>query len=123
MAILQSASMATSATPRSSEGFAVWYPVPKYSLAHRRGWGDEYTAAHNRLPIGTRVRVTRLSNGRSVVVRVTDRGIKNRRAKIDICREAAEKLDMIHDGFARVRMEILPEEAVATADQGAPTAH
>lgn len=94
---------------RSSEGYAVWYRVPVNSLAHRRGKESEFTAAHNRLPLGTLVCVTRLSNGRSVLVRITDRGITNRRAKIDICWEAAKELGMLREGFSRVRLEVVPE--------------
>ena len=91
------------------EGTAVWYPVPQNSLARRRA-GKELTAAHNRLAIGTKVRVTHLGNGKNVVVHITDRGIFTRGAVIDLCKEAAEKLDMIREGSARVRLEILPDE-------------
>lgn len=91
------------------EGMAVWYTVPQNSLARRRA-GKELTAAHNRLPIGTKVRVTHLGNGKNVDVRITDRGITKRAAVIDLCKEAAEKLDMIRQGSARVRLEILPDD-------------
>ena len=91
-----------------TEGIAVWYNVPPNSLAKRRGNG-ELTAAHNRLPLGTKVRVTHLANGKNVVVRITDRGITNRRDSIDLCKEAAAKLDILHEGSARVRLEILPD--------------
>ena len=107
---------------KSSESFATWYRVPPKSLARARAARGEYTAAHNHLPMGTLVRVTRLSNGHSVVVRITDRGITNRRAKIDICREAAEELGMIHIGVARVRLEIVQGPGVATATDSARTA-
>ena len=96
--------------PASLEGYAVWYNVPPNSLARRRAGKDEFTAANNRLPLGTRVRVTHLGNGRSVVVRVTDRGITNRHFLIDLCKEAASKLGMLSEGSTRVRLEILPEE-------------
>ena len=92
------------------EGVAVWYQVPPNSLAKRRAGKDELTAAHNKLPLGTKVRVTHLRNGKSVVVRITDRGIAKHGAMIDLCKEAAEKLDMIREGSARVRLEILPDE-------------
>jgi rare lipoprotein A len=91
------------------EGTAVWYSVPQSSLARRRA-GKELTAAHNRLPIGTKVRVTHLGNKKNVVVRITDRGISKRNVIIDLCKEAAEKLDMIREGSARVRLEILPDD-------------
>ena len=61
------------------------------------------------------VRVTPVANGRSVIVRITDRGITNRQAKIDLCKEAAQQLDMIREGMARVRMEVLPDDKGANA--------
>ncbi len=96
--------------PYNIEGYAVWYPVPADSLAKRRAGKDELTAAHNHLPLGTMLRVTHLANGKSVIVRITDRGITKRGASIDLCKEAAEQLDMISEGMARVRMEELPND-------------
>jgi rare lipoprotein A (peptidoglycan hydrolase) len=95
--------------PRSREGYASWYDVPVDSLAHRRGGEHEFTAANDKLPLGTLLRVTHLENGKSVIVRITDRGIHNRRVQLDLCKEAADELDMISKGIARVRMEIIPE--------------
>jgi rare lipoprotein A len=99
--------------PATEEGMAVWYPVPPKSLAKKRAGNNELTAAHNRLPLGTKVRVTHLKNGKNVIVRITDRGITKRNAMIDLCKEAAEKLDMIREGSARVRLEILPDDKPA----------
>jgi rare lipoprotein A len=96
--------------PATEEGMASWYPVPPKSLAKKRAGKDELTAAHNRLPLGTKVRVTHLKNGKNVIVRITDRGNFKRHAIIDLCKEAAEKLDMIREGSARVRLEILPDD-------------
>src|SRR5947207_1411550 len=92
------------------EGLATWYKIPATSLPKRRASKDEFTAAHNRLPLGTRVRVTHLANGKNIVVRITDRGISKRGVVIDLSKEAAEKLDMLHEGSARVRLEILPDD-------------
>jgi len=89
------------------EGNAVWYDVPVNSLAHRRAGKGELTAAHNRLPLGTMVRVTHLANKKSVIVRITDRGITTRRALIDLCKEAAAQLDMLRAGKARVTVQVL----------------
>jgi rare lipoprotein A len=97
-------------TPFEREGYAVWYDVPVDSLAKRRAGKDELTAAHNRLPLGTMVRVTHLANGRSVIVRITDRGITGRHAMIDLCKEAAAELGMLSEGSARVRIEVLPDD-------------
>jgi rare lipoprotein A len=106
--------------PVTIDGYAVWYSVPPNSLAKRRAGKDEFTAAHNRLPLGTRVRVTHLANGKSVVVRITDRGITDRHSMIDLCKEAAAKLGMLGEGSARVRLEILAEDkAPASKTQAA----
>ena len=88
---------------------AAWYDVPDDSLAARRAGAEELTAAHNRLPLGTLVRVTHLSNGKSTLVRITDRGIHDKKIKLDVCREAAEELGMVRKGIARVKMEIVRE--------------
>ena len=103
--------------------WAAWYDVPDESLAKRRAGEEEYTAAHNRLPIGTLVRVTYLKNGKSVLVRITDRGINAPKIKIDLCKEAAEQLGMLTKGIARVRMEVLAEttgSSLADSQTAAP---
>ncbi|MDA9918301.1 septal ring lytic transglycosylase RlpA family protein [Erythrobacter sp.] len=65
------------------------------------------TAAHKTLPFGTKVRVTNARNGRSVVVRINDRGPFIRGRTIDLSRSAARKLGMISRGHATVKIEIL----------------
>src|SRR2546423_13055002 len=102
------------------EGVATWYKVPAKSLTKRRASKDELTAANNRLPLGTKVRVTHLANGKNVVVRITDRGVYRRGVVIDLSKEAAEQLDMLHEGSTRVRLEIVPEEKLPTSKAGAP---
>jgi rare lipoprotein A len=102
-----------------TEGTAVWYSVPAKSLARRRA-GKEMTAAHNTLAIGTRVQVTHLGNKKSVIVHITDRGISKRGAIIDLCKEAAEKLDMIREGSARVRLDILPDDKLPASKKAPP---
>ncbi len=62
------------------------------------------TAAHRSLPFGTRVRVTRLDNGRETVVRINDRGPYSRGRIIDLSRRAARELGMESDGTVRVRV-------------------
>jgi rare lipoprotein A len=110
---------------RKIEGFASWYEVPANSITRERAGRDELTAAHNRLPFGTLVRVTHLANGRSVIVRITDRLVTRGRTVIDLCKEAAEKLAMVSEGAARVRMEILPDDEGfdAVPDSTANAAH
>jgi rare lipoprotein A len=106
--------------PTKLEGYAVWYNVPPDSLAKRRAGKDELTAANNRLPLGTRVRVTHLGNGKSVVVRITDRGITDRHSLIDLCKEAAAKLGMLGEGSARVRLEVLPDDNLPASKKISP---
>ena len=63
------------------------------------------TAAHRALPLGTRVRVTNLRNGRSVDVRINDRGPFVAGRIIDLSRAAARALGLLHVGVATVRVE------------------
>ncbi len=65
------------------------------------------TAAHRRLPFGTRVRVTNLDNGKSVVVRINDRGPFKKSRVIDLSLAAARKIGMTATGTARVKLEVL----------------
>jgi rare lipoprotein A len=76
------------------------------------------TCAHRWLPFGTLVRVTNLSNNRSVVVRVTDRGPFHHGRLIDISKGAAKEIDMIRSGTARVAIEVVPDGEDAE-DEGA----
>jgi rare lipoprotein A len=69
--------------------------------------GGGLTAAHRTLPFGSRLRVTNLANGRTVVVRVNDRGPFARRRVLDLSRAAAGRLGMLAQGHARVRLELL----------------
>ena len=68
---------------------------------------EELTAAHRTLPFGARVRVTNLDNGRSVVVRIHDRGPYAHERVIDVSLAAARLLSMVQRGVARVRLEVL----------------
>jgi rare lipoprotein A len=67
----------------------------------------DLTAAHRSLPFGTRVKVTRLTNQRSVVVRINDRGPFAPGRILDLSRAAAEALGMVEAGLAEVRVEVL----------------
>jgi rare lipoprotein A len=80
-----------------SVGMASFYP----------GLRGELTAAHRSLPFGTQVRVTRIGSGKSVVVRINDRGPFVAGRVIDLSRRAAEYLQMISAGVARVRLEVV----------------
>jgi rare lipoprotein A len=65
------------------------------------------TAAHKKLPFDTKVRVTNPKNGKSVVVRINDRGPYVKGREFDLSEAAAKKLGMTHEGVCRVRVEIL----------------
>jgi peptidoglycan lytic transglycosylase len=80
--------------------------------AYYSGRGPGLTAAHKTLPFGTRVRVTEVKSGRSVVVTITDRGPFNRGRVLDLCTKAARALGMIDRGVVYVRAEILPREDI-----------
>ena len=103
----------------SSEGYtetgvASWYGKKFHGKPTSSGEiydMHEMTAAHKTLPLPTRVRVTNLTNGRSVIVKVNDRGpfIDNR--IIDMSYSAAKQLDMIANGTALVEVEALDDSA------------
>jgi rare lipoprotein A len=85
-------------------GVASWYGPES---GHRTANGErfptaELTAAHRTLPFGTRLRVTDVATGRSITVRINDRGPFVRGRIIDLSREAARRLGMIGRGTARV---------------------
>ena len=68
---------------------------------------NDLTAAHRTFPFGTKVRITNLENGRTVVVRVNDRGPFHEGRIIDLSLGAAKELDLVKTGTARVRIEVL----------------
>lgn len=65
---------------------------------------SDYTAAHKKLPFGTKVKVTNLSNGKTVKVRVNDRGPFVAGRIIDLTRAAAKKIDMLAAGVTKVKI-------------------
>ncbi|HEY0523703.1 MAG TPA: septal ring lytic transglycosylase RlpA family protein [Stellaceae bacterium] len=94
-------------------GMASWYG--KAHDRHRTASGERFdmramTAAHRTLDFDTVVRVTNLENGRTVKVRINDRGPYIRGRIIDLSSKAASTLDMKEDGEARVRLEIYAED-------------
>jgi rare lipoprotein A len=89
-------------------GVASWYG-PGFE-GKKTSNGEVYdptglSAAHRTLPFGTLLRVTNLENGRTVVVRVNDRGPFVAGRDLDLSQGAAERLDMVRKGLARVRYE------------------
>jgi rare lipoprotein A len=95
------------ATP-IQEGIASWYG--REFAGRRTASGEVFdpsqlTAAHRTLPFGTLVRVTHVGSGRSVVVRINDRGPFTDRRVIDLSHAAAAEIGMVAAGTARVRIE------------------
>ena len=74
--------------------------------AYYSGRGSGLTAAHKTLPFGTRVRVTDVKTGRSVIVTINDRGPFNRGRVLDLCTKAARTLGMTDRGVVYVRAEV-----------------
>lgn len=68
---------------------------------------DGLTAAHRTLPFGTQVRVTNRHNGKSIVVRINDRGPFHGNRVIDLSRKAAQTIGMMGSGTAPVQVEVL----------------
>ncbi|HVS02127.1 MAG TPA: septal ring lytic transglycosylase RlpA family protein [Thermoanaerobaculia bacterium] len=94
----------------SDRGVASWYGMPFHGRMTANGETyDMYvlTAAHRTLPFGTLLRVRNLDNGRQVRVRVNDRGPFVKGRILDLSYAAAQELDMVRHGTARVRIEVL----------------
>lgn len=74
---------------------------------------NKLTAASNKFKLGTWLRVTNISNGKSVIVRINDRMHPKMAKKgriVDLSRTGAKKLDFINKGITRVKVEIVPKE-------------
>ncbi len=100
-------------------GLASWYGHPYHGRAAANGEiydMEKLTAAHRTLPFGTFVRVTNLTNGKSVDVRIIDRGPFVAGRIIDLSHAAAEAIEMVGAGVAQVRIDILSLQAVAPAE-------
>jgi rare lipoprotein A len=88
-------------------GRASWYALTSRTASGEMMDPTKLTAAHRSLPFGTRVLVENLSNGRSVVVRINDRGPFVSGRVIDVSKAAASSLGMIDSGTAKVRVSSL----------------
>ena len=78
------------------------------------------TAAHRTLPFNSYVRVTDLTNGRSVIVRINDRGPYDGQRIIDLSARAARALGITRDGTARVRLELVDAGKTGASDGQPP---
>lgn len=83
-------------------GSASWYALTSITASGERMNPSAMTAAHRSLPFGSMVTVTNLKNGRSVTVRINDRGPFIRGRVIDLSKAAARKLGFIRAGHTKV---------------------
>ena len=98
-------------------GIASWYGPTFYGHSTANGEvynGDLLTAAHKTLPMHSVVRVVNLRNGKSVIVRINDRGPYVRGRIIDLSTAAAQRIDMVNSGVISVRVEVLKRIDVMT---------
>jgi len=110
LAVLALALPFGSAQARVQEGVVSWYGAQFHERPTASGElfdAMAMTMAHPTLPFGTQVRVTNLRNGRSVVVRVNDRGPFVGRRIADLSQAAAAQIGMMRRGLAKVRLEVL----------------
>lgn len=92
------------------QGFASWYGGKFHGRLTSSGEvfdTNDMTAAHKTLPFGTIVKVTNQDNGKSALVKINDRGPFVEGRIIDLSRAAAERLDMVGQGVARVSLDIV----------------
>jgi rare lipoprotein A len=92
---------------RVSQGLASFYTEGTETASGEKFDTHELTAAHPTLPFGTRLRVTNVATGRSVTVRVNDRGPYVRGRAVDVSYSAAEALGMVGQGVAKVKMDVV----------------
>lgn len=102
------------------EGYASWYGGKFHGRKTANGEifnTYDFTAAHRSLPFGTKIKVTNTANGRSVIVRINDRGPFVKGRIIDLSQAAAAELDMIRSGTAYVRLTEAGEDETAERPQ------
>jgi rare lipoprotein A len=94
----------------TEEGLASWYGVPYHGRPAADGEiydMEQMVAAHRTMPFNTWIKVTNLGNGRSINVRVIDRGPFVRGRIVDLSKAAARQIEMLGPGVARVRLEVI----------------
>ena len=99
----------------SSYGVASFYTEDEWTASGERFNTHAMTAAHPTLPFGTRLRVTNVSNGRSVVVRINDRGPFVPGRVVDLSGSAAESLGMVERGIVKVKLDVVQKSPGSTA--------
>ena len=94
-------------TQVASHGVASFYTEGTQTASGEKFDTQELTAAHRTLPFGTRLRVTNVATGRSVTVRVNDRGPFIPGRVVDVSYSAAETLGMVGGGIAKVKLDVV----------------
>jgi rare lipoprotein A len=95
------------ATEVPSHGIASYYWQGTKTASGEKFNTNDLTAAHPTLPFGTKLRVTNVSSGQSVTVRVNDRGPFVRGRVVDVSYAAAETLGMVGGGIAKVKLDVV----------------
>jgi rare lipoprotein A len=101
-------------------GTASWYGPGFHGKETANGEifdSGKLTAAHRKLPLGAEVKVTNLDNGRTVTVKINDRGPYKKGRVLDLSKAAAKRLGMVEEGLTQVRIEATRQQlAEADAD-------
>lgn len=105
--VVGSVAVAGSASAKDGCGRASWYALHSKTASGERMNPSRLTAAHRSLRFGTKLRVTNSRNGRSVVVRINDRGPFIRGRVLDLSKAAANQIGMISSGHAKVCYEVV----------------
>jgi rare lipoprotein A len=101
--VLAAALTSAFAVPASAQcGRASWYALTSKTASGERMNPSAMTAAHRTLPFGTKVRVTNKNNGRTVVVRINDRGPFIRGRVLDLSKAAARRLGFVKSGHTAI---------------------
>jgi len=98
----------------ASDGVASFYTEDEWTASGERFNTHAMTAAHPTLPFGTRLRVTNVTNGRSVVVRINDRGPFVPGRVVDLSESAAESLGMVERGIVKVKLDVVQKSPSST---------
>lgn len=102
--LLAGLSAEASASAFSQCGKASWYKLGGTTASGERSNPNGLTAAHRTLPFGTLVKVTNLANGKTVTVRINDRGPFAKGRVIDVTYAAAKELGFVRKGVTRVQV-------------------
>lgn len=105
--VIGSVVAAGSASAKDGCGGASWYALSSKTASGERMNAAKLTAAHRSLRFGTKLRVTNSRNGKSVIVRINDRGPFIRGRVLDLSKAAANHIGMIRSGHAKVCYEVV----------------